>query len=181
MKKIALIALLGLFGLSAQAQGLDLGVKAGVNFATLSDATGLDNRTGFVAGVFVGAKLSDKVGIQAEALYSQQGAEFDLGAFDLNFINIPILLKYYIAGGFNAQLGPQLGVLIDDDTQSVVGEVINDISVNDFDVSGVIGLGYDFPLGIRVDGRYQFGLTDVPDLTSGKNSVFTLALGYSFL
>lgn len=181
MKKIVLIALLGLFGLTTQAQGLDFGIKAGVNFATLTDASGLDNRTGFVAGFFAGGKLNDNLGLQVEALYSQQGAEFDIGSFDLNYINVPILLKYYISGGLNAQLGPQLGILIDDDTQSVVGEVINDISVNDFDVAGVVGLGYDFPMGIRVDGRYQFGLTDVPDTGNGKNSVITLALGYSFL
>ena len=28
------------------------------------------------------------------------------------------------------------------------------------DVSGVVGLGLDLPLGFRVDGRYNFGLTE---------------------
>ena len=181
MKKLLLIALLGLFGLTTQAQGLDLGVKAGVNFATLSDASGLDNRTGFVAGAFVGVKFSDKVGVQADLLYSQQGAELDLGEFDLDYVNIPVVIKYFVAGGLNLQLGPQFGFIVNDDTRTVIGNVIQNIEVNDFDVAGVVGLGYDFPMGIRVDGRYQFGLSDVPDIGSGKNSVVTLALGYSFL
>jgi hypothetical protein len=186
MKKLLLIALIGLYGLSTQAQGLDFGIKAGVNFANITDATGLDNRTGFVGGLFLGAKLSDNLGIQVDALYSQQGAEFDLGSFNLDYINIPMVLKYYVAGGLNIQLGPQFGVLIDDDTQTVVGEVINDIATNDFDISGVVGLGLDIPFGLRLEGRYNFGLTDVPDepaidFDKGKNSVVTLSLGYSFL
>lgn len=180
MKKLLLITLIGLCGLSTQAQGLDFGIKAGVNFANITDATGLDNRTGFVGGLFVGAKLSDNLGIQVDALYSQQGAEFDLGSFNLDYINIPMVLKYYVAGGLNIQLGPQFGVLIDDDTQTVVGEVINDIATNDFDISGVVGLGLDIPFGMRLEGRYNFGLTAI-DFDKGKNSVVTLSLGYSFL
>ncbi|MEZ4875437.1 MAG: hypothetical protein R2793_08305 [Flavobacteriaceae bacterium] len=33
------------------AQGVDLGLKAGINFANITDATGLSNRTGFVLGL----------------------------------------------------------------------------------------------------------------------------------
>ena len=33
------------------AQGVDFGIKAGVNFANITDAS-IDNRTGFVAGIF---------------------------------------------------------------------------------------------------------------------------------
>jgi hypothetical protein len=61
--------------------------------------------------------------------------------------------------------------------------VINDIAVNDFDVSAVVGLGYDVPLGLRLEARYNFGFSDVIDVegASGKNSVVTLSVGYSFL
>jgi hypothetical protein len=185
MKKLALLITLCLFGFSATAQGLDFGIKAGVNFSNITDATGLDNRTGFVAGVFIGGKFNDNLGIQADVLYSQQGAEFELGNFDLNYVNVPIVLKYYVSGGLNLQLGPQFGVLLDQET-NVVSETIDDIATNDFDLSAVLGLGYDLPMGIRIDGRYSFGLSDVPDdpakgLDKGKNSVITLSLGYSFL
>ncbi len=166
---------------SVSAQGIDFGVKAGVNFANITDASGLSNRTGFVAGVFLGGKFNDKIGLQADLLYSQQGAEFNLGDFNVDYVNVPIVLKYYLSGGFHVQLGPQFGVIVNDDTQTVVGETINDIATNDFDISGVLGLGFDLPMGLRIDGRYNFGLSDVPDQSSGKNSVVTLSLGYSFL
>lgn len=182
MKKfILLVTAIGLFSFTSQAQGIDFGVKAGVNFANITDASGLSNRTGFVAGVFVGGKLNDNLGIQGELLYSQQGAEFELGEFNLDYVNVPLLVKYYVAQGLNIQAGPQFGVLVNDETQTVIGEVINDIATNDFDISGVIGAGYDFPFGVRVSGRYSFGLNDVPESGSGKNSVVTLAVGYSFL
>ena len=172
---------MALLSIPSQAQGVDLGVKAGVNFANITDASGFSNRTGFVAGFFVGGKFNDKLGIQGELLYSQQGAEFELGDFDLDYVNVPVIVKYFVAQGFNIQAGPQFGVLVNDEARTVLGEVINDVATNDFDISGVVGLGYDFPLGIRVSGRYNFGLNDIPENGDGKNSVVTLALGYSFL
>lgn len=186
MKKIVIIVLITLITSPAFAQGLDFGIKAGVNFSSLTDASGLDNRTGFLAGVFLGGKLGDKLGIQADLLYSQQGAEFNAGDFDLNYINVPIVLKYFVTDKFHIHAGPQFGVLIDENAQTVVGTVINKIGTKETDVSGIVGAGLDLPFGLRLDGRYNFGLTDVPDdpekeFTKGKNSVISLSIGYSFL
>lgn len=186
MKKLWIVTLIGLMSTIGYGQGIDFGIKAGVNFATLTDATGLDNRTGFVGGIFVGGKLGDKLGIQADLLYSQQGGEFNAGDFDLNYVNVPVVLKYFVTDKLHIHGGPQFGILIDDNAQTVIGQTINKIGTNDTDISGIIGVGLDLPLGIRADARYNFGLTDVPDapelgLTKGKNSVITLSLGYSFL
>ncbi|RDK85349.1 porin family protein [Marinirhabdus gelatinilytica] len=189
MKKLGVVLLMVLVTTGAVAQGIDLGLKAGVNFANITDAQqgaadlDLSSRTGLVVGAFVGAKLSDKFGIQADLLYSQQGAEFDAGEFNLDYVNVPIVAKIFLVKGFHVQAGPQFGVVVNDDAQTVIGEVINDIAVNDFEVSGVVGIGYDVPLGLRLEGRYNFGFSDVPEAegASGKNSVVTLSIGYSFL
>lgn len=181
MKKVLILLMVVGTSLNLSAQGLDFGVKAGVNFSSVRDASGLDNRTGFVAGVFAGGKLGDKLGVQADLLYSQQGAEFELGSFNLDYVNVPIVLKYYLSDSFNFHVGPQFGVLINDDAQTVVGETINDIATNDFDITAVLGLGFDLPMGIRLEGRYNFGLSDVTKTEKGKNSVVTLSVGYSFL
>ncbi|QAA80596.1 PorT family protein [Aequorivita sp. H23M31] len=178
MKKLIVVALTLFIGTTAFSQSLDLGVKAGANFANISDAAGLSNKTGFQAGIFGGVKFSDKLGIQADLLYSQQGAKFDGGSFDLSYVNIPVVLKYYLFQGLNLQAGPQFGFVVDDNVTKVFGSIAKAEST---DVSGVVGAGYDFPFGIRVDGRYNFGLTDVIDGAKNKNSVFSIALGYSFL
>ncbi len=180
MKKVLILMLIIVSTAGVSAQGIDFGVKAGVNFSSITDASGLDNRTGFVAGIFVGGKIGDKLGIQADLLYSQQGAEFKLGDFDLDYVNVPIVAKYFLTDNFNFHLGPQFGVLVNDKAQTVVGETINDIATNNFDISAVLGIGYDLPMGIRLDGRYSFGLSDVAKSGSGKNNVITLAVGYSF-
>lgn len=184
MKKL-IVAVVALFiGTTAFSQSIDLGIKAGANFANITDASGLSNKTGFQAGVFGGIKFSDKLGIQADLLYSQQGAEFDGGEFDLSYVNVPIVIKYYLFQGLNLQAGPQFGFVVDDKiTYKVFGEVVEKTKAEAFDLTAVVGAGYDFPFGIRFDARYNFGLTDVAkeEGVKGKNSVFSLALGYSFL
>lgn len=184
MKKL-IVAVVAIFvGTTAFSQGIDLGIKAGANFANITDASHLSNKTGFQAGIFAGIKFTEKVGIQADMLYSQQGAEFDQGDFDLSYINIPIVLKYYLIQGLNVQVGPQFGFVVDDKINlKIFDEVNQKAKAEDFDLSGVVGAGYDFPFGLRFDARYNFGLTDVSkfETVKGKNSVFSLALGYSFL
>ena len=182
MKKLIVAAITLFVGTTAFSQSIDLGIKAGANFANITDASGLSNKTGFQAGVFGGVKFSDKFGIQADILYSQQGAEFDFGKFDLDYVNIPIVVKYYLIQGLNVQVGPQFGFVVKDDVYTTpLGGTSIKANTENTDVSGVVGAGYDFPLGIRVDARYNFGLTDVVEGASSKNSVFSVALGYSFL
>ena len=113
-----------------------------------------------------------------DVLYSQQGAAFDASDFELSYVNLPLVFKYYLAGGLNLQVGPQFGILVDDNVKELYTEVVQ---AQSSDVSGIIGLGYDLPFGLRVDGRYNFGFTDVLKDLSGKNSVVTLAVGFSFL
>jgi hypothetical protein len=182
-KMIVALALLASTAIM-MAQEIDFGIKAGANFATITDASGLSNKTGFQAGIFGGFKFTEKLGIQADMLYSQQGAEFDAGEFDLSYINVPIVLKYYVAQGFNLQAGPQFGFVVDDEISfDVLNDIATQVDAESFDLSGVVGLGYDFPFGLRFDARYNFGLTEVAseEGAEGKNSVVSLALGYSFL
>ncbi|MCG2418887.1 PorT family protein [Aequorivita sp. F47161] len=180
MKKLIVVAITLFIGTTAFSQELDLGIKAGANFANISDVNDLSSKTGFQAGVFAGIKFTDKVGIQADLLYSQQGAEFDAGEFDLTYVNVPVVLKYYLVKGLNIQAGPQFGFIVDDNIADVLGNIYE---AESSDVSGIIGAGYDFPFGIRVDARYNFGLSDVSKDVDGKNknNVFSVALGYSFL
>ncbi len=181
MKKFLFVLVLSIVSFTVFSQEFDLGVKGGVNFSTLSDASGFSNRTGFVLGGFIGGKFNEDWGGQVDILYSQQGAEFDLGKFNTDYITIPAVLKYYIAKKINLQLGTQLGILIKNDTQQTVNSLTTKIDTNNFDLSGVAGLGIDLPLNLRLEGRYSFGFLDVPRLSNGKNAVVTLSVGLSFL
>jgi len=180
MKKIIFIAFL-LLSLSSFSQSKEcncsIGIKVGVNFSTITDATNLSNRTGFQAGFFAGVKFNDFIGIQADLLYSQQGAEFEPENIDLNYLNIPVLFKYYVIRGLNIQAGPQFGFVMNDNLEEFFG----DVEAEKFDLTGVFGVGYDLFTRIKLEARYNIGFTDIFDGGDGKNSMASLSIGYSFL
>jgi len=189
MKKITVLVAAILISASGFSQSIDLGIKAGVNFANISGApSGVTTKsiTGFQAGVFAGLKLGEKIGIQGDLLYSQQGTEFSGTKFDLTYVNVPIVLKYYVFKGLNLQGGPQFGFAVSDNIKELSG---GGLETKTMDISGIVGLGYDLPLGLRVDARYNFGLSDVLKdtgtvqgvATEGKNTVISLAVGFAFL
>ena len=182
MKKLILIVFAIFLTTTTFAQGIDVGIKAGATFANLTDIDDASTKTGFLIGAFATLKFSDKLALQGDLLYSQQGADFDAGKIDLDYINFPVVIKYYIVKRLNIQAGPQFGYVINDN--------LNNTRFESFDVSGVVGIGVDLPLGFRVTGRYNFGLTDISFVdiydgvsfdTNTKNSVFSLTAGFSFL
>jgi len=182
MKKLILLVFTILISSTSFAQGIDVGIKAGANFSTLTDVSDVSTRTGLLIGAFVTLKFTDKMALQGDILYSQQGAKGENGFDDLelDYINFPIVFKYYIVKRLNIQAGPQFGSVVNDNYNS---------GFESFDVSGVVGIGLDLPLGLRVTGRYGFGLNDIAFVnyygegitTNAKNSVFSLTAGFSFL
>ena len=186
MKNFTLLVFaLLLLSTSSFSQGVDLGIKGGATFANLTDVTDGSTKTGFVGGAFVTIKFSDKIAIQGDLLYSQQGVELDVDKINLDYINFPLVLKYYIIKRINIQAGPQFGTVINDSLGGFLG---SNIDFNSFDVTGVVGIGVDLPLNFRITGRYGFGLSDISfsdnDFsidTNSKNSVFSLTAGFSFL
>lgn len=194
MKKtlfITLMAILLASGTQAQVQAA-FGLKGGLNLAKVdvnADAvSNYENRTGFHGGGFVLVKLT-KIGIQPEILFSRQGSKLNINtkSYDLtyDYINIPVMLKLYLAAGLNLQMGPQFGLLRD-----AVGTAITstgdplEVSKDTFkksDLSFAIGAGWDLPFGLVIEGRYNLGLSkiqDNPNLDATKNQVVQVSLGY---
>jgi len=110
MKKIMIIAVVAFLSTTAvKAQTISLGAKAGVNFASLSgdDVEDLDARTSFHLGLMAEARFSDKFAIQPEILYSSQGAKVDDMTLKLDYLTIPVMLKYYVTNEISLEAGPQ--------------------------------------------------------------------------
>ncbi len=194
MKKLLTLLLLFLIS-SVSAQGLDFGLKLGFNFANVSGIDDFQQRTGLSAGLFAGARLGDKLGFQIDALYSQQGAEVGntysdiVQDFNLDYISIPVVVKYYLSDNLNIHAGPQMGILLNDET-SVLNQTFDAIEADTLDWLGTLGIGLDLPLGLRAEARYSFGLTRVngsvtiPSLGTiqeGRTRMTTLSIGYSWL
>ena len=183
MKKIILTALAVCAFSFANAQGSKFGAKVALNIATLTgDAEGASSLVGFQIGGFAEFKISEKFAIQPELMYSTQGASYDGGGdFKLDYINIPVMAKYYVAKSFSLEAGPQIGFLV---SAKAEGEDVKDF-VESVDFGLNLGAGYDFTEKFSAGLRYNFGLSNVAktepgDDTDIKNGVFSLSVGYKF-
>src|SRR6516225_1426548 len=111
MKKVLLLLVFGSSVVLASAQ-TTFGVKAGANFATITDATGAKTKVGIYGGLQASLHLSSMFSFNPEAVYSSQGAKGTGETMNLNYINVPLLLQYNNASGFFAHTGPQIGFLM---------------------------------------------------------------------
>jgi len=192
MKKIILCAIaVMVFGFT-NAQKTKFGVKGGLNLTTFSGGNYYDAKSlvGFQVGGFAEIKVIERLSIQPEVLFSTQGAKLDGGSFGdfnskLNYINVPVLAKFYITKQFTAEAGPQLGFLV---SAKQDGHNAKD-SFKSVDTGFNFGLGYNFTENVSVGLRYTVGLANIGDykidnteqyLDSPKNSVLALTLGYKF-
>lgn len=187
MKKISLfLCALSLTALSF-AQQASIGLKAGLNVSNLQNS-GIDmgSRLGFNGGLLAHVHLTPNLALQPEVVYSGQGAKYNISGEEhtlaLNYINIPLQLQYMFNNGFRIQTGPQLGFLAS--VKDKVGNLeTNYFSSQDFktvDVSWSAGLSYLSTSGLGVDGRYNFGLSNINNAGGNeiKNNVFQLGLFY---
>ena len=201
MKRLLLLSfvfLLSFGGVRAQ-EFFNFGVKGGVNFATLTgdDADDLDikMRTGFHLGVLAEFMISEKFGIQPEVLYSTQGGKADMNFFDdvlgnvdaelkLEYITVPVMLKYFVAPGFSLEAGPQLSFLSKSEVEAKFqGETETEDMKDDtesFDFGAAFGVGYGLPQGFLVQARYVMGFSDVYTDSDARNSVIQLSVGWKF-
>lgn len=156
---------------------IELGLKGGANFAN-TDISGAESITAYHAGLYGMVKIAN-IGIQPELLLSKQGSEFPAGGeFNLNYVNIPVMFKYYLPMGLNFQAGPQFGFLLKAEDQA--GNDLKD-GLKSSDLSAAVGAGWDAPFGLSFTARYVMGLSDINDTagaSSVKNKMFQLSLGY---
>jgi hypothetical protein len=213
MKKsmLVLCTLLLCAAVAAQTDKVKIGVKAGLNISRLtSDENQLDSsgKTGFTAGLMAEIPLAKNFAIQPEVLYSQQGMKFSYSDVDvenshykstieLNYLNIPVMLKYYVVKGLSVQAGPQIGILLkannkyQDNFLGYENQETFNLSdyANGIDTSVNFGLGYQFKDKFYADLRYNISYSDIfKDASANtyiinsdmKNRVFQITVGYFF-
>jgi hypothetical protein len=206
MKKIILtviIAVLTVVNVEAQAE---IGIKGGVSFASIMGDTprGLRFRTAYNFGLVAEFETSPSTSVQPEIMYSSQGFHYDGGKingeiipednYKLDYLNIPLVFKYYFKEGASFEAGPQVGFLL---SAKTADNTINNSDLRDnltnasFDF--LVGFGYKFDNGFNLNARYVGGLTNIwkgynrtppPGYWyydyGKRSSVFQLTVGYYF-
>jgi len=176
MKQSILLLVAILFfsvGVFAQA-GFRIGIKGGANLnqvtgVSFSDAYALS----YHIGVFTEIDVNKTLGLQPELLLNQSSTTVATGfttlyqniaatnvqdaRVTLNYLSIPILLRYNIGKIVTLNAGPQFGILLNQD-QTLLKNGTKAFSDGDFSMVG--GLQFNLKL-LRIYGRYNIGMKNI--------------------
>ncbi|MEO5996830.1 MAG: porin family protein [Chitinophagaceae bacterium] len=199
-------------GVSAQEQQTSMeksltpkfGVKGGLNLSNLyvDNADDENLKAGINLGLYAKIPLFRGLSIQPELIYSGKGSKltynnFLLGKgeyrFNLNYVEVPVLLVVNVAKNLNIQGGGYVSYLASANIKDLKNdgtiENIKDLNAgnfNRFDYGLVGGVGIDV-MNFTIGARYNYGLNKVGDtglsgqLTkNAKNSVIGLYIGFGF-
>jgi hypothetical protein len=204
--KLIIVVLLAVIPFQLTVAQLRFGIKGGANFSNFSSSDTKKNKvvTGLNFGVFAKVPLTKSFAIQPEIYFTTKGSELTYnnvfvdgtGKFELNYIEVPVLMVFNITPMFNFQVGPYASYLVSSKVKNVSDvnfnfeNNIDSGDFNKFDTGIAVGLGVDAKsIGFGV--RYNLGLVTVgKDKTyfgtnyvfpDGKNGVINLYLSYSIL
>ena len=176
MKKL-LLASFAMFviAVAVNAQGgFRLGIKGGLNLNQIQGVSFNDGfNYGYHLGGFAEIDFTKKIGIQPEVLWNQSNSQMS-GQFAtlypsitnpntlnqdvvLNYLSIPILLRYNLGSMFSIVAGPQFGILTNKN-QNILQNGQKAFSDGDF--SMVAGLQVNLKT-LRLYGRYNVGMKNI--------------------
>jgi hypothetical protein len=195
MKKVFLILVAAMVGLSAMAQ-IDVAAKVA---GDLTHFIGKDVEHGmqpnYQAGFVAEYKFNDKFGIAPEVVYAAQGGKCDHimavrpepraeilvpvdadVTYNTNYINVPVMLKYYVSPNFAIDFGPQIGFNVYSKVKVENIDDAIDLKDNTKAVDFGVGLGGTYYLTDRafLQARYTMGLSGMFDKEERVNEIFNI-------
>ena len=201
MKKIAiaLMCMIVATGAAMAQKQFTFGPKIGVDYTHYwGEDVGHDGVLNYQAGLFMEYRFTDKFSIAPEVVFAAQGGKYkwikdvstniEYNTTDhVNYINVPVMLKYYVTPALSIDLGPQIGFNIYSkatDKWTVGDKEFKDTyeleSTKDIDFGVGLGLTYNIAKDVFVQGRYTMGMTKVFEHGNDKNGNAQIAIGYRF-
>ena len=197
MKKFFVLIAAAIVSMSAMAQ-VQFGAKVGFD---MTNFWGEDVEHGmkpsYQAGLVMEYKFSPKFAIAPEVVFASQGGKFkaiemnlfglDVSknvTFNTNYINVPVMLKYYVSPAFSIDFGPQVGFNVYSKVSVEGYDKAYDLKDNTKGVDFGLGLGgtYNLTENAFVQARYTMGMTKVfdGDYNNEKNGNIQIAFGMKF-
>lgn len=191
MRTIFLFAALLIAGTTVSAQkGFRLGVKAGANLNKIEGQSfdqGFD--FSYHLGAFAEYDFTKRWGIQPEVIWSQTSTKraTSIDAIyatlpndvKLDYLMVPVLLRYSPVGLLSFVAGPQFAVLINKN-ENLLQNGQQAFKSGDF--SMVLGAQLNLKV-LRIYGRYNIGLQNINDFSDQQkwtNQQVQLGLGLKF-
>jgi len=181
----AVLGLMSFTGMQAQEKIASYGFKGGLNFSNLYTDTVDDNNvlTGFNAGLYAKFPITNSIAIQPEINYTTKGAELvynnaivqGTAKFNVNYIEVPVLLVANITENFNVHVGPYAAYMVSGKTtnDSNFSSSQRELDTDDFNkfdagLSGGVGIDLD---AVNFGVRYNYGLTKIGKDDSSSNFI----------
>lgn len=195
-----IILLIFFFPLVINAQ-LKIGVKAGLNFANITNAAGVkaDSKTGYMFGGYISPKAK-LLGFRSEIMLSRQGYDYksstNTGNVNLDYLLLPQLITLNFGKKIQLHAGGQLAYLLNatvDSSGAVSGSGSLFDYFNRFDYGLVAGAEIHPFFGFFIGGRINTSFNNVnkeaplggnwPNFIpriDAKNNVVQLYTGWRF-
>ncbi|WP_108868427.1 porin family protein [Aquimarina aquimarini] len=167
---------------NSEAQEASYGVRIGANLSSISSddipENLEDSRLGIVAGFLAEFPITEKWSFQPEFQYSAIGNDDE--SLRVDYLQVPVFIKYNISDRFNVHIGPQAGIKIwewEDNTST-------ETNFNTFNLAAVAGIGVNITENFFADLRYGFGISNmiddsnIPGGAKGNTRNIQLSLGY---
>ncbi len=188
MKKVIIVlSVLCVLTNTVYAQGFKIGAKAGVNLTKFTGASFTNEfKLAYQAGGFIELDFNKKIGIQPEVLFSQSYGQnvafgspinFSYSDIKLNYLSIPLLLRYRMGKIVVLNVGPQYSILLNSNDNLLVN---GQNAFKNSEISIVTGLQLNFDF-LRFYGRYSFGVENLNQTNSGNewtNQQLQFGLGF---
>ena len=184
-------------GFNLSESSLYYGIRLGMNFANLTgDAPDLGTKVGLNFGGTVGLRLSDTAPVFLESglYYTGYGASKDKNSISLNYLELPILIKYGVQLNDDIALLPfvgptfRYGLFGGKWKTSGAGKVdsFGDGKFKRADMGIKLGCGAEYSK-LYAELGYQFGITNIADWplangddASAHNGAFFFNVGVNF-
>lgn len=138
-------------------------------------STTTDTRTGYLIGFYYSFLFSDQFGLQPELLYNSMGAKVGSSTISLNYVSLPVFVRYNATEQLHFLAAPQLSYLLSGkgETTSPSGTTSTDVkdTITSADLSLSGGLGVDLK-NFNIGLRYVLGLNNIAKNPSGSASGF---------
>ena len=204
MKKVFVLIAAAIVSMSAMAQ-VQFGGKVGVDMTNFWGSD-VDHgmKPGYQVGLVMEYKFNPHFAIAPEVVFAAQGGKSKALAFDINkhdidfvttdikyntnYINVPLMLKFYATPNFSIDFGPQVGFNVYSKVTAKGVDKSIDFKDATKTVDFGVGLGatYNLTEHAFVQTRYTMGLTKVfkeeyiIGENNAKNGNIQIAFGMKF-
>lgn len=179
---------------------IGIGIKAGLNFANVTNASGINanSKTGYMIGGYIAPGTKKLLGFRSELLLSRQGYNYktatNTGNVNLDYLLLPQVINLKFSKFIQVQVGGQVAFLLNakvDSTGSGSGSLFDYFKRFDY---GVVGGAEIYPfMGFFIGGRINVSLNNANEeapvdgswpnfipRVNAKNNVVQLYAGWRF-